>query len=719
MNARKHRIVALILLSALMILAIPTAASAGAAYTAYNVNSEDAVLFQAVTTGSANQTSWKRQTNGSTKYAEYAAGAHLYLDYDYLVTDNSLGGTFRYDNTQLFSVKKLSAGAPEWYNVQGWHHITLDLCETYEGGVSTLTSVIFVDGVKTYTHIITDGSYHLYTMNGETPAAAANFYIDLYSKDSTATAAAPKTLGYSNYVYGFGTESGYAAHKITYVLNGGSFEKSVDSATNASYENVYNYYNSKTAFASLATPVSEGKIFTGWYADAGLHTKVTAANYADVTDGTDITLYAGWTTSNGVESASVTLSEDLALNFYVNAELGEGEVMTAKFTKGTAVTEAAGQILKVENGVTSLKFSCTDIGPQNIDESVSAEFFVNDTLRFSETYSVLEYLKTVAKDYATVDEKLANLANALISYGFNAADFNGKDLSAYVTALTSADFDTVDPGIKRSGLSAFSNSTVETVEGNKCVKILGHQSKHVTVINDAFAGASVGKTYRVSFRYNLVHSINSDNKKGSWFDVWFGKNTGVAGAARIANVIVPELGTWQTFTFDVVFDNAENVGLAIKNEGLGSDSSVDTEELANVLLIDDVTVTEVPAVAAAPAGEKSVPVNAGDAQIKSANVLFDHQNKIVVKYVSAAPVTAQIDGVDAVSEDLGDGLWQISTEGISALDFDKNFTFTVGTSSLTYSVNAYAIAMKDNAAISALTNAMNAYGIAAEAYVAD
>ncbi len=130
----------------------------------------------------------------------------------------------------------------------------------------------------------------------------------------------------------------------------------------------------------------------------------------------------------------------------------------------------------------------------------------------------------------------------------------------------------------------------------------------------------------------------------------------------------------------------------------------------------DVLLTEVTPVE----GEKSLPVNSGVATIKSANVLFDCQNKIIVKFeteADIATVPVQINGENVTPVSLGGNLYSVTTEGIDPTHFGSAYNFTIGTSTLSYSVNAYAIAMKDNAEISALTNAMYGYGVAAYAYI--
>ena len=117
---------------------------------------------------------------------------------------------------------------------------------------------------------------------------------------------------------------------------------------------------------------------------------------------------------------------------------------------------------------------------------------------------------------------------------------------------------------------------------------------------------------------------------------------------------------------------------------------------------------------------------------KSASVKFDTVNSISVKLFSSVAdkslVTVKVNGTAYSLSDLpslGNGVYGITTEGISATDFDEPLVIellhngvTVGT--LTYSVNAYTYAMVNNAteneAMIRLALALYRYGRSAEAY---
>ena len=119
---------------------------------------------------------------------------------------------------------------------------------------------------------------------------------------------------------------------------------------------------------------------------------------------------------------------------------------------------------------------------------------------------------------------------------------------------------------------------------------------------------------------------------------------------------------------------------------------------------------------------------------KSASVRFDSVNKVYVKFFENVEdrslVTVSINGTvyslaDIVS--VGEGEYKITTEGISATDFDETITVLLmyngeTVASLTYSVNAYAYAMyngyTENEEMQTLALALYRYGKSAEMYAA-
>ena len=106
------------------------------------------------------------------------------------------------------------------------------------------------------------------------------------------------------------------------------------------------------------------------------------------------------------------------------------------------------------------------------------------------------------------------------------------------------------------------------------------------------------------------------------------------------------------------------------------------------------------------------------AYFTAANVWFDSTNKVMVKISTTENVTMKINDVEV--EITGTTIY---TEELLPTQFDEDFKFELyynGTlmQTLTYSINAYAYKMKDNAKMSALALALYRYGLSAENYTA-
>ena len=121
---------------------------------------------------------------------------------------------------------------------------------------------------------------------------------------------------------------------------------------------------------------------------------------------------------------------------------------------------------------------------------------------------------------------------------------------------------------------------------------------------------------------------------------------------------------------------------------------------------------------ATPNTEKVVTESTSDIKFAGATVLFDSVNKIAIKLSATEGVVLKVDG--AAMELSDDGFYY--TDGISALDFDENYVFTIEVEgevvqTLTYSVNAYATAMQNskNENMKALATALYNFGASAEA----
>lgn len=116
--------------------------------------------------------------------------------------------------------------------------------------------------------------------------------------------------------------------------------------------------------------------------------------------------------------------------------------------------------------------------------------------------------------------------------------------------------------------------------------------------------------------------------------------------------------------------------------------------------------------------ENNPEVDVYSAWFTAANVKFSNDNQIYVKINTTENVTLKIDGVEVDLQATGTTIY---TDAILATGFANIYTFElyyegVLMQTLTYSVNAYAYAMKDNANMSDLALALYNYGAAAEAY---
>ena len=109
----------------------------------------------------------------------------------------------------------------------------------------------------------------------------------------------------------------------------------------------------------------------------------------------------------------------------------------------------------------------------------------------------------------------------------------------------------------------------------------------------------------------------------------------------------------------------------------------------------------------------------------AAGVRFDFDNKIYVKFRATGDgeVTLKCNGKNAVKKELEDGTYIYYTDGISATDFDKVYTFELYVDgelhqTLVYSVNSYAYAKQNSqdTELADLVIALYRYGLSAKAY---
>ena len=104
-------------------------------------------------------------------------------------------------------------------------------------------------------------------------------------------------------------------------------------------------------------------------------------------------------------------------------------------------------------------------------------------------------------------------------------------------------------------------------------------------------------------------------------------------------------------------------------------------------------------------------------KVTAVGVNFDYVNKIYVKLNASATVT--FNGVAAEVEDLGNGVYIAYSDALTALQFNDTVTIVVDdTTTVTYSINAYAFAKQnaDNVEMANLAITLYYYGVAAESY---
>ncbi|MCQ2413208.1 MAG: hypothetical protein MJ082_00230 [Clostridia bacterium] len=381
--------------------------------------------------------------------------------------------------------------------------------------------------------------------------------------------------------------------------------------------------------------------------------------------------------ANAIQSGQGTLNDSLNLSFRFcsNAELPTVEITDAKGkTVSITVTLVPEFETYLVDGKTVRQYDAVyaGIGPQNITDTFTITVKNGASTLISEEYSALKYLTTL-KENNPSDTELLTLIDSVLLYSYESREYLGKDNSAFVTVLQDLDFDNRSLGTaQRNAVSFIVSDGGNKVWSSSCVDTTAQQ---MTDLSGFMADTVIGQVYTLSFRYKVVSSNGGESFAIGYGDQW------------------RQIGVWKDYSITFICNYKETthnyIGLNI--EGLGSGSA------NNTVYIDDLKLEklEVPGLTARAAAD------------------FDGLTPGLTNRGVEGGMTA---GVDVVSTDLGDGLWKISTAGIAPTDFDKEFTFTVGTSTLTYSVNAYAIAMTGNAKISALTNAMHAYGVAAEAY---
>lgn len=141
----------------------------------------------------------------------------------------------------------------------------------------------------------------------------------------------------------------------------------------------------------------------------------------------------------------------------------------------------------------------------------------------------------------------------------------------------------------------------------------------------------------------------------------------------------------------------------------------------SVLYFDSLAVTRLPA--SEIPQDTGMSLTQGDvATILSANVIFHDRHTLRFSFRTAEDITdgtVCLNGIAVPASQIiaiGDGRYFVETEALSALEFDRVFTLTVGDASLRYSLNAYVSRMQEDEEIGILARATYAYGQAAKAY---
>ena len=122
-----------------------------------------------------------------------------------------------------------------------------------------------------------------------------------------------------------------------------------------------------------------------------------------------------------------------------------------------------------------------------------------------------------------------------------------------------------------------------------------------------------------------------------------------------------------------------------------------------------------------PDGEMKL-MNAEEFGFTSAGVNFDTTNKIFVKFYCEYEFTAYVNGTEVKAEEIGENMYMITTDAITAKQFASDFEFVIEAdgdkATLVYSINAYCAAMakSEKVEMANLAKALYAYGVAADHY---
>ena len=278
-------------------------------------------------------------------------------------------------------------------------------------------------------------------------------------------------------------------------LNGGSF---VNDGVEASYIAAIG--------AELPDVVKEGAIFNGWYDNEALTgDPVTAV--PDDAKGT-MEYWAKWDDEIKFTGASLTLADDMALNFAVNGITADncGDY-TVRF-EGKSVNDTSNLEL-----IDGRYCAVAHVYPKNIDETITATLYegedqVGDPL----DYSITDYLNTVASGngYTSAEQDLARatmLFGAAAAEYFYGGDHVYDDLFEDYLMLANTPADDEDIASATSG-HAFDNADA------KISVVLDNKTSVCVYIKGVAAGTTAGG-------YTSIASNSTMKKQGypSYFEI--------------------------------------------------------------------------------------------------------------------------------------------------------------------------------------------------------
>ena len=197
---------------------------------------------------------------------------------------------------------------------------------------------------------------------------------------------------------------------------------------------------------------------------------------------------------NYIDSYSLTLSDDLSVNFFANESIGEDAYIVA------SVEGVDGKKTVYANVDNAYKFTVTDLAPQLMSRKISVTLFnANGEEKGSETITLSDYCKTLLDRGASgnnMGEKefksLSTLVVDLLNYGASAQDFVGDTTYAKCNAFLSTE-----------SYKSFAGGTYD---------MPGASSFNASVKDEATAANIKPTTAKLYLDYNVVAKISFEVK---------------------------------------------------------------------------------------------------------------------------------------------------------------------------------------------------------------